>query len=108
MPEVTLTVWTSPESREIWLSPVTSIEWMLTSCQGRIVTTNQLSAVNNLNDVGRTHMCKLAKLSVCRILALVRLTGSTEVGSELHNDEAVNDRIYNPYKRYFLVASEFY
>lgn len=46
-------------------------------------------------------MCKLAKLSVCRILALVRLTGSTEVGSELHNDEAVNDRIYNPYKRYF-------
>ena len=53
-------------------------------------------------------MCKLAKLSVCRILALVRLTGSTEVGSELHNDEAVNDQIYNPYKRYFLVASEFY
>ena len=108
MPEVTLTVWTSPESREIWLSSVTSIEWMLTSCQGRIVTTNQLSAVNNLNDVGRTHMCKLAKLNVCRILVLVRLTGSAEVGSELHSDEAANDRIYNPYKRYFLVASEFY
>ena len=53
-------------------------------------------------------MCKLAKLNVCRILVLVRLTGSAEVGSELHSDEAANDRIYNPYKRYFLVASEFY
>ena len=87
MPEVTLTVWTSPESREIWLSPVTNIEWMLTGCQGRIATTNQLSAVNNLNDVGRTHMCKLAKLNVCRILVLVRLTGSTEVGSDRKSAE---------------------
>ena len=26
MPEATLTVWTSPESCEIWLSPITSIK----------------------------------------------------------------------------------
>jgi hypothetical protein len=33
MPEATLTVWTSPESREIWLSPVINIIESLKSCQ---------------------------------------------------------------------------